>query len=232
LAGLLIVAGAWSAHGQQLPFNNDVQDWVQDAGDAAYNGNRSGQALGTQFRLGHVTGPAIGREESITPVEMMNYMFLGDGMLFGDIRGFAANNGKWGANLGVGYRHYVSSIDRIFGVNAYYDYDAIQGGGAIFRDVGLGFETYGKFWDARANLYTPLTEEEFEIGSGFVAGSQRYSANSLIYDGTKTTALALKGFDAEFGIPLPSRVLQDHDVRLYAGTYSRRTARVAEFSAA
>ncbi len=180
---------------------------------------RSGQALGAVARGGYFTGPAVGRVKGIAPLELMPYMFFDQGMVLGDIRGFRADNGYWGTNLGLGYRHYVSPWDRIFGVNFFYDYDNTST--KIFRQIGFGLETYGKWWDMRSNAYFPIGTQSQLLNTQVSPGSQRFSGHQLLFDLINTYGTALKGADAEVGIPLSifGEVADVHDLRMYAGGY-------------
>ncbi len=219
-----------AVHGQDMPSYGDVQDGAIEIGQLLYQGGpqRSrGEALGAAFRIGHFTGPALGRDQSITPIEFMPYAFQEDWLFFGDLRGFRSNNDRYGANMGAGVRRYVRSIDRIFGVNFYHDYDEISGN--IFRDMGFGIETYGQLWDARANAYFPLGKDTQEIRAPFVApGSTRFSGNSLLYDQIRTVGVAPLGVDMEIGVPVPGRWTEKFDVRAYAGWYHYQARNLAE----
>lgn len=59
-----------------------------------------------------------------------------------------------GANLVVGHRFYDQKSDRIYG--GYVAYDHRNTGKNSFNQVGLGVETLGRKWDARANVYLPV----------------------------------------------------------------------------
>ena len=48
---------------------------------------RSGKAYGAQTRFGYLTGPAVGREKGIAPLEFMPYAFFDEGLFFLDFRG-------------------------------------------------------------------------------------------------------------------------------------------------
>jgi hypothetical protein len=178
---------------------------------------RSGQAFGALFRGGYLTGPAVGREKGLAPIELMPYFFIDKGLFLMDFRGFRNDAGRYGANLGLGYRQYIEPLDRIFGVNFFWDNDSTSG--VRYEQLGFGIETYGQYFDARANAYFPYGTTTKLLGSQLVSGSQRFSEHFLLYDITNTFGSALKGADAEIGVPLPGRVLQRHDVRLYAGGY-------------
>ena len=84
---------------------------------------RSGQAYGSLFRIGGFTGPAIGRNTAIFPLEWMPYSLIDNNLFFADLRGYKGSTDTWGANLGGGYRRYLPRFDRILGVNAFFDYD-------------------------------------------------------------------------------------------------------------
>ncbi|MDP1799537.1 MAG: inverse autotransporter beta domain-containing protein [Planctomycetaceae bacterium] len=178
---------------------------------------RNGSALGAQWRAGYVTGPGIGRESGIAPLEVMPYFFLEDGMLFGNARGYRSDDDGWGANVGAGYRHYVRKWDRIFGINAYYDYDNTSG--SLFRQAGMGFETLGNNWDSRLNMYFPVSSEQKELGLRFLQDSIRFAGNQILYDQVRTFGTQMKGLDHEVGVPLPGRFSTAHDLRLFAGWY-------------
>ncbi|HET6423412.1 MAG TPA: inverse autotransporter beta domain-containing protein [Planctomycetaceae bacterium] len=178
---------------------------------------QSGQALGALWRVGYLTGPALGRQDGIAPVEVMPYFFLEDGMFFGDARGFRSDRDGWGANVGLGYRHYVRQWDRIFGANAYYDYDNTSG--TLFRQFGFGLETLGSQWDSRLNAYFPVSNEQALLSRRFLQSSIRFAGNQILYDQILTFGTQMRGLDHEVGVPLPGRFSVNHDVRMVAGWY-------------
>ena len=55
--------------------------------------------------------------------------------------------------LGIGQRWYNLDQNRIYGLNAFFDYR--NTGLNEFRQLGLGFESLGAFIDFRANAYIP-----------------------------------------------------------------------------
>lgn len=188
---------------------------------------RSGKAFGAQVRLSGITGPAIGREHPIFPFELMPYAFLDNNVFFTDIRGFTDTKYGFGGNFGGGYRHYFPGIDRIFGVNAYYDYDNTSG--ALFREVGFGVETLGALFDMRANAYFPTgsTRELQSIVN--LNGTQVFSGHNLLVDQQKTVLNALRGFDAEVGFPIPGAMPERHDLRFFGGGYWFEGDKVSAF---
>lgn len=223
--GLTLLLASWPAAVlSQDPWSEDAWVSQSEASDAPqdelfgsqYSG-RSGQAFGSLIRGGFVTGPGIGREDSFAPLEFMPYFFLEDGMFLGDLRGFRSVEDHYGANLGVGYRQYVRSWDRIFGVNFFYDYDNTST--QLFRQYGFGLETFGANWDMRLNTYFPATQDRKELSLEFLPDTIRFSGNSILYDQLRTFGVHMKGLDHELAVPIPGRYMERHDVRAVAGWY-------------
>jgi len=178
---------------------------------------RNGEAYGALFRAGVWTGPAIGRTETIVPLEIMPYAFIDNAMVFASVRGFRAGTDGWGLNAGGGLRYYSEKWDRIFGINAFYDYDNSSGG--LFREVGFGLETLGELWDMRANAYIPHGNTEQLLKTELVEGSQRFVDHRLLYDNLLTFGNALRGVDWELGIPIPGRIPRRHNLKAFGGWY-------------
>lgn len=195
-------------------FTDVVQDGIM-FGDSI--SGRTGEAYGTLFRAGVWTGPAVGRTDTIVPLEIMPYGFINNAMVFGSLRGFRASSDAWGMNLGGGLRYYADRWDRIFGVNAYYDYDNSSGG--LFREVGFGLESLGQLWDMRANAYIPNGQTAKLLKTELVQGSQRFVGHQLLYDNLLTFGNALRGVDWEIGVPIPGRVPLRHNLKLFGGFY-------------
>lgn len=207
---------------QMAPLQINPQDRGPEMEDPGFLGSdmitgRNGQALGSFFQIGGITGPAVGRKNSIFPIEWMPYSLVENNLFFADIRGFRGSNDTWGGNFGGGYRRYLPRIDRILGVNAYFDYDTSSG--ATFRQVGFGAEWLGSDYDVRANAYLPTGDSAAQLGLVNLDGTQKFIGHYLFVDQQRTIANALHGFDAEIGIPLPGRLARRHDVRVFGGGY-------------
>lgn len=61
---------------------------------------------------------------------------------------------KYAGNVGLGCRFASTKIDKIFGINAYYDYKNRHHHN--FHQLGLGFEILSKCWNFRLNGYLPF----------------------------------------------------------------------------
>lgn len=220
--GVILALTSRVAVGQEPPYlaggNADVADAVEDG--FLFNDmitGRSGQAYGVLLRAGVLTGPAVGRQESIVPIEAMPYAFIDSAMVFGDIRGFKAMRDGWGVNLGGGVRYHMERFDRIIGANVFYDRD--NSSGAEFDQVGFGLETLGEMWDARANAYFPQGTKLAELSRSYVVGSEEFVGHNIIFDQRRISGISLKGVDMEVGVPIPGRIANRHQLKVFGGWY-------------
>ncbi|MFO1041484.1 MAG: inverse autotransporter beta domain-containing protein [Planctomycetaceae bacterium] len=211
--------------GPRSEFGDAVQDGLLFGDQLS---GRTGEAYGALFRAGVSTGPAVGRVDTIVPMEIMPYGFINNAMVFGSLRGFRAASDGWGMNLGGGIRYYSERWDRIWGANVFYDYDNSSGG--LFREVGFGFESLGSLLDVRANAYIPNGKTERLLSTELVQGSQRFVGHQLLYDNLLTFGDALRGADWELGIPIPGRIPQRHDLRVFGGGYHYNGTSVQGFT--
>lgn len=198
----------------QSDFGDVVEDGIMFGDQLS---GRTGEAYGALFRAGVWTGPAVGRTDTIVPLEIMPYGFVNNAMVFGSFRGFRGSTDGWGMNLGGGLRYYSDRWDRIFGVNAYYDYDNSSGG--LFRETGFGLESLGQLWDMRANAYIPHGTTAQLLKSTLVDGSQRFVGHQLLYDNLLTFGNSLRGVDWETGVPIPGRIPKRHNLKVFGGAY-------------
>lgn len=181
-----------------------------DDGDR-YEGN------GVQVRLGHIEGQGVPQDLSLTPLELFPYMLFEDSLLFTDVRFLTTNDLTFGGNLGLGYRYYSDSLDRVFGISAWYDADNTRR--LYFQQVGVTLDTFAGPFDARANVYIPVGPTYRQSALDLVGGSTQFVGNYLMYDQVRSWFSAMKGFDMEAGIPIPGEFANDHAIRLYGGGY-------------
>lgn len=158
----------------------------------------------------------FGREESIAPVEVMPYLLLDEDFLFSDLRGFVSTEGKFGGNIGLGYRKLVPNQNAWYGLNAWYDIDDTSG--QLFHQLGIGFEAVFKRFEARGNAYFPVGDTDQTLESS--ARNARFLGNQLLFDQRILQGYALRGVDAEVGIVLPTpKVGETSQLRWYVGGY-------------
>ncbi len=186
---------------------------INGAGNRSSSGDRG---FGWWGRTGYTTGPALGREESLLFFETMPYLFWEETMFLSDLRLYRLNSGRLGGSVGVGARHYFRQWDRTFGAIMWYDIDATYKDD--FQATTISLESRGNI-DWLANIYLPFDTRTQQVGLDFVADSQRFSGNNVLFDQIRTSGFSLKGFDTEFGAPIGLEFARRFDMRAYAGFY-------------
>jgi hypothetical protein len=176
-----------------------------------------GGGQGIEASIGHVAGETVGREESLTHINLQPYVFVEQNMLFSDLRMYRLNEGGQGFNIGLGLRRYFEQHDAIFGAVAYYDIDKTRR--QQFQQLGLSLEMLTRWWDLRANWYIPTGDTEQILGTGFVQGSQRFEEHFLLVDTTTLFGNAAEGVDVTGTVPIPWEFLQPYNVEASAGFY-------------
>ncbi|HET6425667.1 MAG TPA: inverse autotransporter beta domain-containing protein, partial [Planctomycetaceae bacterium] len=135
-------------------------------------------------------------------------------MLFASGGGMVTYNGRGGANLGAGWRYYMQDIDRVVGLSAWYDFDA--GHAEEYHQIGLSFESLGRYFDLRLNGYIPFGQDQ-NVLSTTLGGPIRFVQNQLRLQSAADTETAMTGFDSEIGGPMP--LLGKYGLSGYAGFY-------------
>lgn len=167
---------------------------------------------GSMGRASHLIGKTFGRNDSMTPLEVMPYLLTDEHFVFADARGFVTNRSEGGGNFGLGYRRLMDNWNAWGGASVWYDAD--QSTGKMFQQIGLSFEGLINQWEFRSNVYLPLTSSQ--TFSNSVTGST-IVGNQLLYTRTTDLGTSLQGVDFEGGYSLP--VLDRHVVRGFVGGY-------------
>ena len=191
IAGLILGTDASAGSGTPQPWSMDGQTpYVQ------------------RFGIAHDAGDGIGFQDGQTTLEFMTPI-RGDLVwdnLFLDARFVLLNDATTAANVGAGYRYYNRDHNRIYGINAFYDYR--QTDLNEFSQLGIGVEALGPLFDFRANAYIPDVGEVI----GPVPGV--FVEHLLI---TNRDEIAMTGGDVEAGV-----CLWDSDrvqTRVFGGCY-------------
>jgi hypothetical protein len=177
--------------------------------------NRDG--FGMSFRGGHTAGDTVGRSDSITHINLMPYVNIENGLLFGDSRLLRGNDGGLGFTFGGGYRHYIEALDVVLGGNGYYDHDELTGAG--LEQWGVGAELLANRWEARGNYYQTFGNTFELVGQGIDQNSVAFAGQNITYTRVDTFAEGLKGFDSELGVLLPGKLSERIDLRAFGGGY-------------
>jgi hypothetical protein len=184
---------------------------------AVING-RPKSGFGIQASGGASVGDGVQQYRSLAPFEALPYYIWDTSMIFSDVRVFPTFTGNVGGNLGGGYRYYDYRLDRIFGVNLWYDADNTHPVG-YFQQLGLGLESYGEAVDWRSNFYLPVGNTQLGTGAVALPNSVRFSGNSILYDQSVNSFTAMRGLDMEAGLAIPGKFARERGLRVYGGWY-------------
>lgn len=121
-------------------------------------------------------------------------------LLFNDIRIINTNNVSYQLDLGIAARGYLEGTNSVLGV--YYSYNH-QHTGLAFKQDTFGVELLGSFFEARMNVYKPLTSNYLVLINDHI--------------GMKTNAV--EGKDFEFGVKFPMHT-ENNSLWLYWGGYN------------
>jgi hypothetical protein len=125
------------------------------------------------FSARYTSPRGIGYSPGYTTLEgFFSWMFHDKYEPFVDLRAHILDDAKFASNAGLGVRALAAS--RLWGANLYWDYRNTSH--LHYNQVGVGFETLGKIWDARLNGYfpvgkkkTPLRDTKFDHFKGHFA---------------------------------------------------------------
>ena len=177
--------------------------------------NRDG--FGVSARAGHSAGGTVGRQQSISLLNLAPYFNIENELLFGDAQLGMANRGELAWSFGGGYRHYFPDLDVVGGVNSYFNGDQLTG--TRMQQWGVGAELLANTWEARGNFYQPFGSDPTLVGQRVDPNSVAFSGSNLTFTRIDSVAEALKGFDAEAGFLLPGEMAEKIDLRLFGGGY-------------
>ena len=170
------------------------------------------EGVGVIGQVGHLAFKTFGRNESITPIEMMPYILTDEHFFFADLRGFISNSATAGGNAGLGYRNLREDHNAWYGASVWYDADATTG--KLFQQVGISLEGMIDRFELRSNVYLPTTSNQTFANT---VGNTRIVGNQLLYSRFIDQGKGLRGVDIEAGYNLP--VNDPHRVRGFVGYY-------------
>ena len=188
------------------------------AGGPAAGGDVGASGMGVAARAGHIAGNTVGRDSSLTHIEMMPYSIVGETMFFGDIRAWRLNNDGLGGNFGLGVRRFLPEWNKVLGANVFYDLDHARDD-IEFEQLGLGLELLGENWDVRSNWYRPIGELTQMGDPRIVPGSGRFEGYRLLFSESVQTEAAAQGVDFMLTVPVRGEFFEKIDMEVGAGAY-------------
>jgi Inverse autotransporter, beta-domain/Right handed beta helix region len=191
-------------------------DSSQLQGGQVYQPMAVDQIFAPAFRVDARGGNLYGYNGGFTNVgAYAPYLVDPNTLLFIDGRGLITDYSRGGANVGVGWRFYDEDFDRVWGLNAWYDHDG--GHARKYNQVGVGFESLGRYFDMRLNGYLPIGNDSNVLSSTPDANSLGFSQQFITFLQRNTIENAYTGFDSEIGGPMP--ILGRYGMSGYAGFY-------------
>lgn len=233
--GVLALAACWSfnapAHAQQPLPPAEAMDYTMPFSEASGAASfvqmepKTVGGYGIKGRIGHETGPGVGRQESLTSFDLSPYVFLSeDGNLFSEGRLFVANNGRVGGTVLAGYRHYIPLLNSVVGGGAGYDGDDHRN--AWFQQWSVFGEVMTEWFDIRANAYFPFGNEQQVTAQVFEPGSAQFVNRAGLLPGTNIqfqqrifTATLMEGQDVMVSLPVPGEFAQNLNLEVSTGIY-------------
>jgi hypothetical protein len=175
----------------------------------------SSEPYGIIGQAGFLGPPAYGRNDSIIPLELFFYNEIDNQILYGDLRGFLATNGKVGGNAGLGYRILTPGETALFGVSGWYDAD--NSTTQFFQQLSLGWEARMSMLGLFGNVYLPVGEKNKVISRSI--SNERFDTQQILFDVSSTTGQAMRGLDLYLNAYIPGDFAIDHQIQASAGWY-------------
>lgn len=142
----------------------------------------------------YVGGRGLGFDSGYTTIGGRFFINPNSGCVFPfvDLRAHYLNENEWAANGGLGFRYSPECSNRIYGINAFFDYRSDCGRSFHPMQGGIGFELLGCYWDIRINGYLPIKRKKT-----FERCEFSYPGDFFIFKDREKYALT--GFNAEIG---------------------------------
>lgn len=173
--------------------------------------------LGPRYRLETRIGEWLGNQDTgQAGVNMMLPFAPGgqtDTIFLLDTRGTVTFQGGGATTIGLGVRSYDPVRNRITGLAAHYDYDG--GNRRDYQQVGLSFESLGKWVDFRANGYLVTSQDTHVLNTSFT--NPGLGGTGIQVNQNQFMESAYSGFNAELGGPLP--LIGRYGFETYVGGY-------------
>ncbi len=183
------------------------------------------QDYGVDGSIGHIALPTVGRDTGITYFGLFPYVQEEDEqILYGDFRGFLANNGNLGANLTTGFRFLEPGNLFVLGANTSFNFD--QTSDKTFQQIGVGLEGLTSIGSITTNFYVPVGSDE-QVIQRTVSGT-RFVGTQVVVDTVDTVGVAMKGLDASLGFYLPGEIARRHQLEATFGWYHFEGNNVAQ----
>jgi hypothetical protein len=154
-----------------------------------------------QYRVGRVNNDQYGFQGGYTTLNAFIPIATdGMNMWFFDPRLNITDFGEGAASLGLGYRRYSPSMDRIFGISGWYDYD--PGHRGEYSQAGLSLENIGRYFSTRFNANVPFEDSnQYTTANSF--GTPFFQGNNIAYLFNFLREITYQQYQLEAAAPIP-----------------------------
>jgi hypothetical protein len=211
----------------QVPNYATLPEFMPSQGDNGATGNlglpqRTWQdELGPRYRFETRIGEWLGNEDNgEASINVMLPFAPGgqtDTIVLLDTRGTVTYQGGGATTVGVGLRSYNPIRNRITGIAAHFDYDG--GNRRDYHQIGVSFESLGKWVDFRANGYFVTSENTHVLNTSF--SDPGLGGTGIQVNQNQFMESAYSGVSAELGGPLP--LIGRYGFETYVGGYHYAT---------
>lgn len=159
----------------------------------------------------------LGFQDSYTRINarIPNWLVPNTTVISMDLSASLSGGGDDLYNYGVVYRQYDEQRNRVWGINAFGDFDNTTSLSDYSR-FGIGLESLGRYLDFIFNAYIVTGADTF-LSSRTVLPDLALRGNNVVRSYRETRENAYSGFDAKIGGPLPW--LGRRGINGYVGTY-------------
>ena len=173
------------------------------------------QILTPRFYVDNRGGGLYGYNAGYTNIgAFVPYKLEDNAILFASAMGMVTYDGRGGATLGGGWRYYIEGLDRIAGLSAWFDLD--NGHAQPYQQLGLSFESLGRYTDYRVNGYLPISHPDHILVSDLTQ-TAALIGNGIGLLRNNVVEQASSGIDGEIGGPTP--FLGRYGLNAYIGAY-------------
>lgn len=154
-----------------------------------------------QYRVGRVNNDQYGFQGGYTTLNAFIPIATdGMNMWFFDPRLNITDFGEGAASLGLGYRRYSPTMDRIFGISGWYDYD--PGHRGEYSQAGLSLENIGRYFSTRFNANIPFEDSnQYTTANSF--GTPFFQGNNIAYLFNFLREITYQQYQLEAAAPIP-----------------------------
>jgi len=173
--------------------------------------------VGPQATFEQNIDSGLGFQDSYTRINarIPNWLVPNTAVISMDLSASLSAGGDDLYNYGVVYRHFDEQRNRVWGINAFGDFDNTTSLSDYSR-FGIGLESLGRYLDFIFNAYIVTGEDTF-LSSRTVLPDLSLRGNNVVRSYRETRENAYSGFDAKIGGPLPW--LGRRGINGYVGTY-------------